>query len=198
MLTPAPTTGVLRRWRAGAVSATVLGLAAGAHVAAGGRLPGPFLFTAVAVVVSAVCLLLAGRRLSWPVLSAVLGGGQLALHEVFDACSGPMATVVTSGHHQTLVLSGTADPMTPSPVMTGAHLLATVLAVVALQHGESLVWSLWAWLRPVVRVLLALVRFVRARVVPAPVPVVPRPRAVVARRVRRRGPPRVPALATTF
>ncbi|MEZ0165783.1 hypothetical protein AB2L27_13565 [Kineococcus sp. LSe6-4] len=204
MPTPLPTTGpagpvrgTWRRVRAGAVAATVLGLAAGAHLSAGGHLPGPFLLLAVGLVLVAVCLLLAGRRFSWPVLAALLGGGQVALHTVFAACSGPAATVVGTGHHQSLAFTGaTAASADPGAAMTCAHVAATALALGALLHGESLLWSVWAWLRPVVRLLVRLVRTVAPRpVVPAPEPA--RPRSVVARRVRRRGPPGVPALATT-
>lgn len=192
-----PARGAWRGVRAGAVTATVLGLAAGAHLSAGGDLPGPFLLAAVALVLGAVSLLLAGRRYSWPVLAALLGGGQVALHSVFDACAGPAATVVGTGHHQTLAFSGapvvSADPGT---AMTLAHVAATALALGALLHGESLLWSVWAWLRPVVRLLVRSVRTVAPRP-SAPAAEPARPRSVVARRVRRRGPPRVPALATS-
>ncbi|MEW1956875.1 hypothetical protein [Kineococcus sp. NPDC059986] len=192
-----PARGSWRRLRAGAVAATVLGLAAGAHLSAGGDLPGPFLLAAVGLVLVAVCLLLAGRRFSWPVLAALLGGGQVVLHTVFEACAGPAATVVGTGHHQTLAFAGgAAAAADPGTAMTLAHVAATALALGALLHGEALVWAVWAWLRPVVRLLVRLVRTVDPRpLVPAAEPV--RPRSVVARRVRRRGPPRVPALATT-
>ncbi len=193
---PGPSRGGLRVLRAGAVAGTVLGLAAGAHVAAGGGVPAPALLAAVAVVLVAVCLLLAGRRFSWPVLGGLLGGGQVALHAVF-ACSGPTTAVVAAGHHQEWTpVDVTAAPGVFSVGMTFAHAVATVLAVLALVHGEFLLWSLWAWLRPLVRVLLPVLRHVAVRVAPVPADL-PKPRSVAARRVRRRGPPRVPALATT-
>lgn len=216
MLNPVPTTGaagptagVLRSARAGAVAATVLGLAAGAHVAGGGGLPAPFLLSGLAVVVLAVCLLLAGRRFSLPVLTGVLGGGQLALHTVFGVCSDPTVTVSATGHHQQVVTvsglaaAGTAPDLSPAlslttaPAMTAAHVAATLVAVVLLVHGENLLWQVWSWLRPLARVLVELVRFVRPLLRPVGAAVLARPRSVVARRVRRRGPPRVPALATT-
>ncbi len=186
-----------RRLRAGAVAATVLGLAAGAHLSAGGELPGPFLLAALTLVLVAVCLLLAGRRFSWPVLTALLAGGQAGLHVVFDACAGPAATVAGTGHHQVLAFAGGPVPSTGAGAgMTFAHVAATALALGALLHGEALLWSVWAWLRPVVRLPVRPVRTVAPRpVVPASEPA--RPRSVVARRVRRRGPPRVPALATS-
>ncbi|WP_432543984.1 hypothetical protein [Kineococcus sp. SYSU DK002] len=193
-----PAVGALRLLRAGGVAATVLGLAAGSHASAGGALPGPFLLGAVAVLLVALCLLPAGRRLTWPVLTVLLGGGQFALHALFETCSGPSYAVVSTGHHQTLVpLGRVVLPAVPSLPMTCAHVLATGLALLALLHAEGLLWSLWAWLRPLARVA-------RAAAVPVPGPRPraraqerPRPRWVVVRRVRRRGPPRVPALATT-
>ncbi|WP_432510815.1 hypothetical protein [Kineococcus sp. SYSU DK001] len=193
-----PTGGTLRLLRAGGVAATVLGLAAGSHASAGGALPGPLLLGAVAVLLVAVCLLPAGRRLSWPVLAALLGGGQFALHSLFETCAGPLYAVASTGHHQTLVpLGQVVLPAVPSVPMTCAHVLATGLALLALLHAEGLLWSLWAWLRPLVRVARAV-----APPVTGPRPRVraqerPRPRWVVVRRVRRRGPPGVPALATT-
>jgi hypothetical protein len=187
--------------RAGGVAGAVLALAAGAHLAGGGELPGPALLLAVAVVLGALTLLLAGRRFSWPVLSGLLGGGQVALHELFDTCSGVSAqtvAVVSHGHHQSLVAWGdvSSGAESATPAMTLGHVLATAVTTLVLLHGEHVLWSLWAWLRPLVRVLLRLLRFVVARPVQYPAATVPRPRSVVRRRVRRRGPPGVPALAT--
>jgi len=196
-----PTRGFLRWVRAGAVSTTVLGLAAGAHVAAGGRLPGFFLLGLLAVGITALCALVAGRRFSWPAVAALLGLGQFALHTVFAACSAPVDAVVA--HHDELfrMTSGSAvgsAQMSSSPLMTGAHVGATVLALLALMYGEHLLWSVWSWLRPVVRLVLTVSGFVVPEVPTALVETPVRPRSVVARRVRRRGPPRVPAFATTF
>lgn len=193
-----PSRGLLRGLRAGAVAASVVGLAAGAHLAGGGELPGPGLLLAVVVVLAAVTLLLAGRRFTWPVLAGLLGTGQFVLHEVFEQCSGPSATVVGHGHHQTLVpaLDAGAATASGSPAMTVAHVAATVVATVLLLHGEALVWSLWAWLRPLVRVLLDLLGPAVGILARFPTTTVPRPRSVVARRVRRRGPPGATALAT--
>ena len=193
-----PSRGVLRLLRAGAVAGTVVALAAGAHLMGGGELPGPVLLLAVVVVLGALTLLLAGRRFSWPVLSALLGGGQLTLHEVFDACSVQTVAISSLGHHQTWVPLAGTTPGTASGTwaMTLAHVAATAVATLLLLHGEQLAWSLWAWLRPLVRVLSKLLRFVVGRPVPFPATTVPRPRQVVERRVRRRGPPRVTAPAT--
>lgn len=198
-----PSRGVLRFLRAGAVSSTVLGLAAGAHVVGGGTMPSTFLLSGIVVVLFSVSLLLAGRRFSVPVLAAVLGVGQFALHAAFGLCSGTTPEFSGTGHHQQVVAlsagSGVSSPGSVSSVsMTVAHVLASIVALVLLVHGEALLWRLWTWLRPLVRVLLDVVRFVAPHGFPVCTQVPPRPRSVVARRVRRRGPPRVPALATTF
>ena len=194
----APSRGVLRVLRAGAVAGVVVGLAAGAHLMGGGELPGPALLLAVVVVLGAVTLLLAGRRFSWPVLGGLLGSGQLVLHEVFEQCSTQTVAVVGHGHHQSLVPTGavSAGVGTGTPAMTAAHVVATVAATLVLLHGEHLVWQVWAWLRPLVRVLRELLAPPVGELPQFPTTTVPRPRSVVARRVRRRGPPRVPALAT--
>ena len=191
-----PVRGALRCARAGAVATTVVGLAAGAHLAAGGRAPGTALLLAVAVVVGALSLLLAGRRFSRSGLAGLLGGGQVALHELFDACPAQAVAVVAHGHHQEWTpLTGAVDGAidgavgSGSAAMTLAHVAATVAALLLLLHGERLLWSLWAWLRPLARVLRDLLRFVAARPAPFPATTPARPRSVVARRVRRRGPP---------
>lgn len=209
MLTPAPTTGAagptagaLRFLRAGAVASTVLGLAAGAHLAAGGGLPAPFLLAGIAVVVAALCLLLAGRRFSVPVLTGVLGGGQFALHTAFSVCSDPSVALSATGHHQEFVtvttVAGAGPAASTSLGMSLAHVAATLVAVALLVHGENLLWQVWSWLRPLVRVLRPRVPPVHPRAPRTEGAVLAQPRSVVARRVRRRGPPRVPALAATF
>ena len=194
-----PARGAVRCARAGAVAATVVGLAAGAHLTAGGRLPGTGLLLAVVVVVGALSALLAGRRFGPGGLTGLVGGGQVVLHELFGTCSAQTAAVAPHGHHQewTPLVDPVAGAGAGSAGMTLAHGAATALAVLLLLHGERLLWSLWAWLRPLVRVLGELLRFVAPRPAPFPAATVPRPRSVVARRVRRRGPPRGPALAPT-
>ncbi|NAZ73823.1 hypothetical protein GTQ99_00050 [Kineococcus sp. T13] len=195
-----PGHGALRVLRAGALAATVVGLAAVAHVAAGGLLPGPLVLGAVGVLALSACLALAGRRFGARTVVLLLGGGQLLLHEVLAACSVRTVDVASHGHHQEWVPLG-ADAVAATSAgaaMAAAHAGATVLAAVLLLHAEGLLWSLWTWLQPLRRVLLVLLRFVAPRPPrTAEPPVRPRPRSVLARRVRRRGPPRGSALATT-
>ena len=194
-----PVRGALRCARAGAVATTVVGLAAGAHLVAGGRLPGTGLLLAVVVVVGALSLLLAGRRFGPAGIAALLGGGQVVLHELFDACSAQTVAVAAHGHHQEWTPLATAGggAAAGSAAMTLTHVAATAAAALLLLHGERLLWSLWSWLRPLARVLRVLLHPVAARPARFPATTLPRPRSVVASRVARRGPPGVPAPATT-
>lgn len=210
-----PVRGAWRLVRAAAVASTVVGLAASAHLVAGGTLPGPVLLLALTALVLCASLLLAARRLSAPVLLAVLGAGQLGLHQAFCWFGVALAPVHPAGHHLDPAAAGTAQalhgvaaaggaavPMTglpmSSPAMTAAHVLATVVAALVLARGEALLWRLWTWWRPLRAVVLTVLRLpVLPRVPRFPALTVPRPSFVVARRVPRRGPPRVPALAST-
>lgn len=211
-----PDRGAWRLVRAAAVASTVVGLAAAAHVVAGGVLPGPWLLLGLSALVLCGALLLAGRRMSAPVLLAVLGAGQVGLHQVFcwlgvetvpvHAPSG--ADHLLAGHDPGLS-AGWSTGVVPDVAhagaatsadasMTVAHVLATVACALVLARGESLLWRLWTWWQPVRAVVVAVLRLpVPPRVPPVPAAPAPRPSFVVARRVPRRGPPRVPALAST-
>jgi hypothetical protein len=208
-----------RTLRTTALGGTVTGLAAGAHAWAGGPLPHPLIVLALVALV-ALASTVAGRyRLRVPVMIAVLGAGQLALHEAFTAFAAPgsapsaAAAVLARGQHQhpgdaaaalASVPSGAAvgsgDVLTAhahaSPLMLALHAAATVACAVVLRRAELALTALADWLRP----LACLPR--PAAVVPATtdLPVVPRP----ARRVLPwrqlappplRGPPPAPAFA---
>jgi hypothetical protein len=66
-----------------------MALAAGAHVAGGGHLPAPAILLAVLALTALASTVATRLRLSFPAIGALLGGGQLALHEVFTAFSNP-------------------------------------------------------------------------------------------------------------
>ena len=199
-----PDRGAWRLARGAAVASTVVGLAAGAHLAAGGLLPGPWLLLALTCLVLCATLLLAARRMSAPVLLAVLGAGQLGLHQAFCWFGVPTVAVHPPGHHPGAGLLA-VDPVeavhagaSADGSMTAAHVVATVVAALVLARGEALLWRLWTWWQPLRAVVVAVLRLpVLPRVPHPPAAVVPRPAFVVARRVPRRGPPRVPALAST-
>ena len=148
--------------RAGAVSTVILTLAAGAHLAAGGELPTPAIMLAVLSLTALGSTTATRLRLGFPALAALLGGGQVALHEVFTAfsSSGTAAGSGPAASHVSHVagpgfLTPAADHLagaaaTAAPLMLAAHVLATLGSALLLAKGEAALWALAAWLRPLV------------------------------------------------
>jgi hypothetical protein len=101
-------------------------------------------------------------RLGFPALAALLGGGQLALHEVFSAFSSPgthQGSGTAAPHESHFagagILAPAADHLagaaeTAGPLMLSAHILATLASALLLAKGEAALWALAAWLRPLV------------------------------------------------
>ena len=148
--------------RATAVATVILTLAAGAHLAAGGALPAPAIMLAALSLTALGSTAATRLRLGFPALAALLGGGQLALHEVFSAFSSP-GTNPGSGtatpHESHLAGAGILAPAvdhlagaaaTAGPLMLSAHILATLASALLLAKGEAALWALAAWLRPLV------------------------------------------------
>lgn len=159
--------------RSTAVAATVVLLAALAHILGGGSLPGAGIMAAILALTSLFSTLATRRQLRLPAMTAVLGAGQLALHEVFTALSIPVpetAAVAGAGHH----LAGQADVVADrglpfaqvaeaaaghahqvdSPLaalMLTGHVVATLLCAGLLARGEAALWFLAAWLRPLIQ-----------------------------------------------
>ncbi|WP_369021741.1 hypothetical protein [Paenarthrobacter ureafaciens] len=148
--------------RALTVTGLILGLAAAAHTAGGGRLPAVPVLVLLAVLVLLPVTILARRRLSLGTITATLGAGQLALHAAFTALPRPVdhcatAGIVGHGHHQAATVPDCAAAATmaahvgavlPGPVMTAAHILAVAATAVLLAHGETLLWRMLDWLAP--------------------------------------------------
>ncbi|MFJ6358603.1 hypothetical protein [Pseudarthrobacter oxydans] len=146
--------------RATAVATVILALAAGAHLAAGGELPAPAIMLAVLSLTALGSTTATRLRLGFPALAALLGGGQVALHEVFTAfsSSGTAAGSGPAASHVSHVagpgfLTPAADHLagaaaTAAPLMLAAHVLATLGSALLLAKGEAALWALAAWLRP--------------------------------------------------
>ncbi|GGH98248.1 hypothetical protein ACFFGR_00820 [Arthrobacter liuii] len=148
--------------RASALAAGTLALAAGAHVAGGGRLPAPGILLAALALTALASTAATRLRLSFPALAALLGGGQLVLHELLTAFSVPLpgaATVAAPNHphsdslvafHGLAPLAEHLSPANPglAPLMLGAHAAATLGCALLLAKGEAAVWALAGWLRP--------------------------------------------------
>jgi hypothetical protein len=145
--------------RALTITGLILGLAATAHTAGGGRLPAVPVFVLLAALVLLPVTVLARRRLNLASIATVLGAGQLALHAAFTAFPRPADHCTTTemaahGHHQVAgmpdCVAGTMamHAVLPGPGMTAAHLVAVALTALLLAHGETALWRMLAWLAP--------------------------------------------------
>ena len=150
--------------RSALVSLTILTLAAGAHTLGGGQLPAAGILLALLALTGLASTTATRLKLNLPALAGLLGAGQLVLHEAFRAFSAPALARAVTGpagdaapHHagpvplpagaaSTLAASGT-----DSLLMLAGHGLATLLCAFLLARGESALWSLAAWLRPLLR-----------------------------------------------
>jgi hypothetical protein len=189
-----------RLFRTGLISSTIVGLAAGGHLAGGGTLPAPAILAAVCALTVLSVAVLTKIRLSLPVLTVLLGAGQAWLHWAFHALSQGAhdggAVLTGHGHH----IAGVAvEPAVQAHAaaagdgqMFAAHAVATIVTAVLLARGEKALWLVTAWLRPLVRLPLPFVLPVGVR--PAwPTQQADAPPAAPALRLpARRGPP--PAL----
>jgi hypothetical protein len=186
------------------VSAAILTLAAGAHVLGGGDLPGPGILLAVLALTGLAATTATRLKLNVAAMSALLGAGQLALHEIFTTFSAPglatgalAAAGSADGHHP----SGTAAALGAAAHLHGtdsaggtlmvvAHIVATATCALLLAKGEDALWALAAWLRPLVRLPEAVTPdAVAAPAVPGPPPVSPFRPWRNLRQDSRRGPP---------
>ncbi|MET3951267.1 hypothetical protein [Arthrobacter sp. UYEF36] len=191
--------------RSAMVALTVLSLAAGAHTLAGGQLPSPGILLALLALTGLASTTATRLKLNLPALAGLLGAGQLVLHEAFTAFGAPALAGARPGpagglaHHagpvplpagfdRPLAASG-LDPGL-SLLMLAGHALATLLCAYLLARGEAALWSLAAWLRPLLRLPAPLMT--DAVAVPAatgtPAESVPLPWRNL-RRDCRRGPP---------
>lgn len=156
--------------RSAMVALTVLSLAAGAHTLAGGQLPATGILLALLALTGLASTTATRLKLTLPAMAGLLGAGQLVLHQAFAAFSGPAPAV--SGpvagavpHHLGTVhfpvgggsqLAASGLDSGPALLMLAGHTLATLLCAVLLAKGEDALWSLAAWLRPLLRLPAAM------------------------------------------
>jgi hypothetical protein len=186
-----------RVFRSGLIGSIILGLAAGGHLAGGGRLPDPAILVALCAVAVVPVAALTRFRLSFPVLAGLIGAGQAWLHWSFSALSAgaPMvpAPVVHAGHAAAALPPEVFPSAMPAAgtdgLMLAAHAAATLGTALLLARGEQALSALASWLRPLVR-LPESVTIVPARAPgPAPAPLI-LPLGRLGRRLpTRRGPP---------
>ncbi|MDJ0317971.1 hypothetical protein [Arthrobacter antibioticus] len=194
-----------RLLRTTVVGATVFGLAAGAHIVAGGALPGPAVLAAI-LALHILCSTVATKfRLTPLAMIALLASSQIVLHQGFETLSHSFkpGTAAGSGsaeshamsHHgmsaqeHAAAMMPQAPPLSPQGLeqighagdmsgwMLAAHVGATLAAALILAYGETVLWSLANWLRPLYRradVVLDLpVQTARPTIVPRMLPRLP-------------------------
>jgi hypothetical protein len=153
-----------RLFRTGLTASLIFALGAGGHLAGGGLLPGPVILVALCVLVLVPVAALTRARLSFPVLTALLGGGQAWLHWSFEAfAAGPVrasAQVLPahSGHVPGLGADIAANAVLSSHDVGGgwamliAHSVATLATALLLARGEAALRLMAAWLQPLARI----------------------------------------------
>ncbi|MGG5172669.1 hypothetical protein ACQR35_10890 [Pseudarthrobacter sp. J1738] len=192
--------------RTATLAVASVSLSAGAHVYSGGALPPIVIVIALIALTGLASTLLTRIKLNIVTTTAALSAGQLALHEAFTAFQGTgsaIASTVQTGHHSVPALAAVSDhtahslvehaqelSSAPGATMLMAHAIATICTGLLLAKGESALWALAAWLRPLVTLPLT----VGPDVVRAPLPrTEPRVPAQLPwrnlRRDRHRGPP---------
>ncbi|MBZ2198672.1 hypothetical protein [Occultella gossypii] len=208
-----PRRGPLRLLRAAVVSVSVLGLALGAHLSAGGTLGDPLVVAAAGAFTMLIAILVCGSRLNAVTVLALLGAGQLGLHHVFTATAGLGATAgcstgtAAAGHAHGAALSESVQHcVTPAgdghaltAAMLGAHVFATVLNAALLWRGDRALFALWTWWAPLLAVLFErTLPAVEANRRPHRIAALPRrarPRIAWLDLAPRRGPPLLGATA---
>ncbi|TDD90127.1 hypothetical protein [Actinomadura rubrisoli] len=178
-----------------AAACTLLSL--GGHVLGGAGdccLPPLPAVLAAGGVVGALCVGLAGRMMSFRRILAVMGWAQVAFHLAFTlAAPGP-------AHHMGAGAPEAGPPgLAMGPSMLAGHAVAAVSAAALLAGAERAVWWLYGAVFAVALAARLVVRPAETHRPPWPVVVAddPAPRlgVLLARAVRRRGPPAAPPRA---
>jgi hypothetical protein len=187
--------------RSVALALAVISLAGGAHVIAGGSLPAAPIMLALLALTGLATTLATRFKLGFPAAAALLGGGQVLLHEAFTAL-GPVSASANAQHthhaEQIPVLGDASEHLHALDASLGwamlaGHVLASAASALLFAKGEHALWQLAAWLRPLWRALAPLFRpdaGTRPALTSAPSAFLPRPWRNL-RQDSRRGPPAV-------
>jgi len=195
-----------RALRGVAAAAFAVFVAAWFHVAAGGAAPTPIALLVTFVLASPACVLLAGRRQRLWRTTVSVGLSEFAFHALFGlgqpsavrfSGGGDMAGMPGMRLH--VVSGGAASAGYAASMMWTCHALAALLTIGAICFGERVLRRM---LELATRFLVRALRLVTSHALPplrtrpdAPAPAAAL-RLLLARSVRRRGPP--PPLAFTY
>ncbi|MDQ0871083.1 hypothetical protein QFZ70_003556 [Arthrobacter sp. V1I9] len=161
-----------RLFRTGLIGSVVLGLAFGGHLAGGGQVPALSVLAALCGVTMIPIAALTRARLSFPVLTGLVGAGQLWLHWGLEALSvgapPPVTLALLAGHadhtgrgghagahsvQEAVAVVGAAPTHAAAPdwLMFASHTVATVFTALLLARGERALAVLAGWLEPLLR-----------------------------------------------
>lgn len=180
------------RGTAAAVIATLV--AATGHTLSGGGAPDPLLVAAVACLAAPFAVLLAGRRSTLVGTALVVSGAQALFHGAFALVDDARPLPGTGHAHvpipaADLAAAAAAAPAEPSAMPLG-HLLAAVVTIAAVRHGEQLLRRLSRGiLRRTSRHLPVLRQTAAPTLAPTARDRVLRPRHIAQSSLSRRGPP---------
>ncbi len=144
-----PTAGPWRLARVAGLGIAAYGLAVGAHVGAGGGLPGWPASVMLTALLGVLGVAFTTRRRRLPALLGVLTAAQVVLHVILSLLEAPASScgLVAVGHH---VATSSCDPSAattgsvamavPSLPMLLAHLAATAVTAWVLARGEAWLW----------------------------------------------------------
>lgn len=155
-----------RLFRTGLIGSVVLGLAAGGHLAGGGQLPTLSVLAALCGVTMIPVAALTRFPLSFPILTGLVGAGQLWLHWALNALSTgtppAVTTALLAGHagHSShgaapavyeFAVAGPAHAAASDLLMFASHAVATLTTALLLARGERALEVLANWLEPLLR-----------------------------------------------
>ncbi|SDT08861.1 hypothetical protein SAMN04488543_3004 [Friedmanniella luteola] len=193
-----PAHGVRRLVRVAALGGSSLVLAGTAHLLGGGRLPSPGVLVVLTLLVGLVAVTATARRVRLPLLVALLGAEQLALHVVLGATAVPAtaAGCLAGPHAHHAAVTGCLPPgAVPSPgapaadtAMWAGHAVAVLATAWLLARGEA---TLWRAVDRVARAVPVLTVRAGTRRVPLPAPA---PATAALRRPHTPAAPRGPPL----
>lgn len=177
-----------------AASAVATFLATVSHGAVDAALPSAINIAVALCLAAPVCVLLAGRTMSWGRLSVAVVLSQALFHGILAVDLTGAGGAATGAHHGAVQtawgVGPTVEHASHAPGMWAAHALAAAVTILALGRGERAVRAIARFFVRAVRAL-APVRGLGAAdaTTPAPAPLL-LPRALtVLSAMRHRGPP---------
>ena len=172
-------------------------VAALSHTVGGGTPPGPLAVVLSMAFSTLLCLTVAGGRLTLTRTVVAVTVTQFALHALYSvqAAVPPAPVGALRHHHGGVDLSSTASsPVSYDAPMLISHLVAVLVTVVAIRHGDRALRAALRALRVAVASVLPRIPQVAGRVLRRPQPPVTRTlranvRLIVLSSMRHRGPP---------